>query len=89
MLSQVVWLRYRLDAASHVRRIETPLLVLHSPVDEIVPYHLGRRVYDAASEPKRFVELRGGHNDGFLRSEPDYSAALKAFVATLPSTSRS
>jgi fermentation-respiration switch protein FrsA (DUF1100 family) len=84
LLSRIVWLRFDLDAASHVQGIATPLLLLHSAQDEIVPYALGRRVFDAAPEPKHFVELSGGHNDGFLRSEPGYSAALKAFLATLP-----
>ncbi|MCU0835740.1 MAG: alpha/beta hydrolase [Chromatiaceae bacterium] len=83
VLSRVVILRYRLDAADALTRATSPVLVLHSPDDEVIPYPLGQRLYDAAPEPKRFVELRGGHNDGFLRSQPEYERTLGAFLATL------
>jgi hypothetical protein len=60
------------------------VLVLHSPDDEIVPYALGQRLFAAAPGPKRFVDLQGGHNDGFLRSQPDYERTLGAFLGGLP-----
>ena len=84
LLSRVVWLRYELDAAAYIRRVRAPILILHSPDDEIIPYDLGRRLFAAAPEPKRFVDLAGGHNGGFLRAEPGYSAALGDFLADLP-----
>jgi len=84
VLSRLVLLRYRLDAAAAVQQVRSPVLVLHSPDDEIIPYRLGRRLYEAANEPKRFVTLRGGHNDGFLRSQPEYERALGELLATLP-----
>ena len=83
LLSRVAVLRLRLDAASALRKARCPILVLHSPDDEIVPYDLGRRLFAAAPEPKRFVDLRGGHNDGFLRSQPGYERALGEFLADL------
>lgn len=83
LLSRTVLLRYRLDAAAAIARARAPVLVLHSPHDEIIPIDLGRRLYDAAPGPKRFVALSGGHNDGFLRSQPEYGRALGEFLATL------
>jgi fermentation-respiration switch protein FrsA (DUF1100 family) len=80
LLSRAVWLRYELDAAAYVRQVRAPILVMHSRDDEIIPYALGRKLFAAASEPKHFVDLSGGHNDGFLLSEPHYSAALAAFL---------
>jgi len=32
-------------------------------------------------EPKVFMEMRGGHNDGFIVSQPGYERALGAFVS--------
>lgn len=84
VVSRLVPLRYRFDAVAAVRRVRVPVLVLHSREDSDVPYRLGRRVFEAANEPKRFVDLRGDHNSGFLASEPDYSTSLAAFLATLP-----
>jgi fermentation-respiration switch protein FrsA (DUF1100 family) len=84
LLSHLVLLRFDLDAAEAVRHAVCPVLVLHSPDDEIIPYRLGRKVFSAASEPKRFFDLRGGHNDGFLLSQPSYEHALAEFLAALP-----
>lgn len=74
-------LRFDYDTRAAVREIRSPLLLAHSPADEIVPFRHGRALFEAAREPKRFLEMRGGHNDGFLRSEPEYSAAIDAFLA--------
>jgi fermentation-respiration switch protein FrsA (DUF1100 family) len=81
LLSRLLWLRYDLDAASSVRQVGAPILFMHSPDDEIIPYALGRKLFAAAREPKHFIDLSGGHNDGFLLSEPSYSAGLEAFLA--------
>jgi hypothetical protein len=75
--------RYRFDAESAVRRLRCPVLVLHSPHDDVIPYALGRKLYEAAPNPKRFAELRGGHNDGFLLSQPEYERVLAEFLAGL------
>jgi fermentation-respiration switch protein FrsA (DUF1100 family) len=54
-------MRNPFESISKVRKISAPLLFLHSPDDEIIPIEEGRRLYDAAREPKTFVEVRGGH----------------------------
>jgi uncharacterized protein len=56
----------RFDAVANVKRLAVPLLVAHGDRDEIVPLDLGRRLFGAAPEPKRFVRVRGAHhNDVF------------------------
>jgi fermentation-respiration switch protein FrsA (DUF1100 family) len=44
-----------------------PLLVVHGDRDSVIPYRLGRRLYDAASGPKRFVTLRGSDHNTLVR----------------------
>lgn len=80
VLSRVTVVRYEFDAAAYVRRVGAPVLVLHSREDEIMPFELGRRLFEAANEPKEFVELRGDHNAGFLLSQPGYGRALQRFL---------
>lgn len=63
-----------------LRRSRTPVLVAHSPEDEVVPYSHGVALFDAAAEPKRFVELKGGHNEAFYLSRDLYLGELKRFV---------
>jgi hypothetical protein len=83
LLSRLVVVRYDFDSAVRLAQVHCPVLVLHSPADEIMPYRLGEKLYQSAHEPKRFVALRGDHNSGFLLSQPQYEQALGEFIASL------
>ncbi len=72
--------RIHYDTQSYVERISVPTLIVHSADDEIVPFSHGRKLFSVASEPKAFVELQGGHNDGFLVSRAHYTEALGEFL---------
>lgn len=80
ILSWLIVRRYEFDTVARVRTVTAPVLVLHSRDDEIIPFDLGRRVYEAAPGPKAFHALRGDHNGGFLLSQPGYERALAAFL---------
>jgi len=80
VISKLVYLRYDFDTESTISHVNTPLLVLHSPEDEVVPYFLGVKVYDAANKPRYFYDLHGSHNDGFVQSQPGYSQAIASFL---------
>ena len=85
-VSLLIPVRYGFDSASRLQAVHCPVLVLHSPQDEVIPFALGEKVYQGARPPREFVRLRGGHNDGFVLSQPDYERALRAFLARyLPS----
>lgn len=81
LLARITVLRYEFAAADYLAGASAPVLVLHSRDDEIMPFELGERLYEAASEPKAFVEMRGDHNTGFLLSQPGYAQALQQFLA--------
>jgi len=75
------WLtRFDYATREYVRTVQSPVLVLHSREDEIIPFDQGKAVYRAAPEPKRFVTLHGGHNTGFLETGEAYTAALDDFL---------
>lgn len=75
------WLsRFRYNAREAVGRAPAPVLVIHSPEDEIVPYRHGRALYDAARNPKAFLEIHGGHNEGFLESGERYREGIARFL---------
>lgn len=76
--------RFRYDSREALRQVSCPVLIVHSPDDEIIPYEHGRRLYEAAGEPKSFLAIRGGHNEGFLESGAMYVNGLDAFIASLP-----
>jgi fermentation-respiration switch protein FrsA (DUF1100 family) len=83
----VRWLmRNRLDSLSKIADYHGPLLICHGDVDEIIPYELGRQLYEAANEPKRFVTLKGvGHNDPL---PPEWDAAVDEFLGSEANASR-
>jgi fermentation-respiration switch protein FrsA (DUF1100 family) len=54
-------MRNPFEAIARIDRVGAPILFLHSSNDEAVPIAEGRRLFDAARGPKRFVELTGGH----------------------------
>lgn len=68
------------DNLANLKRIRAPVFIAHSRDDEIVPYAHGRKLYEAASEPKAFLEMRGGHNDGFIFMRPEWVAEVGAFL---------
>jgi len=77
----VRWLsRIHYNNLANLERIKVPVLIAHSPGDEIIPYVHGRRLYAAAKEPKTFLELRGGHNQGFVFARQEWVNALAAFL---------
>lgn len=74
-------MRTRFDSLGKIAAYQGPLLQSHGDADTIVPYRLGRRLFDAAGEPKRFVTLPGlDHNDP---QPPEYYRALVKFLDEL------
>jgi fermentation-respiration switch protein FrsA (DUF1100 family) len=57
--------RFDYNTLEAVKRVNCPLLVIHSPDDEIIPFKFGQQIFAVANEPKIFSELRGTHNEGF------------------------
>ena len=73
-------MRNPFESILRVRRISAPLLFLHSPEDDIVPIAEGRRLFDAAPMPKRFVEVRGGHVDANAVDKARFFGAIRGFL---------
>jgi uncharacterized protein len=79
-----LWLlRHKFKNKDKVADFNAPLLILHSRKDEIIPYEHGQGLFDRAKEPKTFVEIKGGHNDGFEFSEKTYRRAWETFLTPI------
>jgi hypothetical protein len=75
-------IRTRLDSAARIGAVTCPKLFVHGTADEVVPYELGRRLFAAAGEPKRWLDVPGAHhNDVYLAGGEPYLAALREFVS--------
>jgi fermentation-respiration switch protein FrsA (DUF1100 family) len=74
---------YRFPTAEFMKNVRAPALVLHGDSDGVIPFELGREVYDALPGPKQFLVIRGGdHNDGFP-ADAAYWPAVERFIAGL------
>jgi pimeloyl-ACP methyl ester carboxylesterase len=54
--------RIKYDTLGRIGQVGCPVLILHSPQDDVISYRHGKRLFEAAKDPKRFHELAGGHN---------------------------
>ena len=78
----VRWLaRFSYNTHSHLQNADCPVLIVHSPADDVIPYVFGEKLYATAREPKRFLKIRGGHNDGFFVSGQEYIDGLDTFLS--------
>ena len=47
-----------------IKKINTPLLVIHGNIDKIIPQWHGIMLFKNANEPKKFINIKGaGHNN--------------------------
>ena len=83
LLSYIIYVRFDFDTASVLKGVDYPVMVIHSPEDNIIPYDLGQKVYKSANQPKQFVSIQGDHNSGFLQSGDQYKSAIREFIAEM------
>jgi len=75
--------RLQYPVVDYASRLNCPVLVVHSRHDEIIPFTMGQAIYAAVKQHKKFLELRGDHNNGFLISQGEYVAGLKDFTQAI------
>lgn len=73
-------MRNPFESILRVGRIRAPMLFLHSPEDDVIPLSEGRRLFEAAPEPKSFVELKGGHTRPAEDDGDAYFGAVQRFL---------
>ena len=71
----------RFEAVRKVSKIGSPLLVVHGDEDRMIQPDLGRKLFEAAIEPKMFVLVQGGsHHNTNQVGQPQYRRALKQLM---------
>jgi fermentation-respiration switch protein FrsA (DUF1100 family) len=73
--------RFEYATRDYVAQVRCPVLVVHSPDDEIIPFRHGEAIFAVARVPKEMLRLRGGHNDGFFVSGERYVHGMDAFLS--------
>ena len=75
--------RIRYNSLARIRELRMPKVFVHSLEDDLVPYGMGKRLYNHAPRPKVWVRVNGDHNSLYLVPGSRYEEAFVAFVASL------
>ena len=75
--------RFSYRTIDYIKNVDCPVMLIYSRNDDIVPFEFGPELYEAANEPKEFVEILGSHNDGFLVSGEIYKKAWTKWLKFL------
>lgn len=77
-------IRTKMDSLSKVPLLPCPKLFIHSPADDVVPFRLGKRLFESASEPKQFYEVPSArHNETDTVGGAQYLETISRFVAAI------
>jgi len=75
--------KQRFNSVETIRKVRSPVLVVHGKKDDLIPIEMGKRLYEAAPEPKAFYVIEtGSHDDGFIEGGQAYRDRLRSFVLT-------
>ena len=81
-------MKNRYDSLARIRDYRGPVFQSHGTADVVVPFQLGRQLFDAAPTPtKKFLEFRGlNHNEA---EPPAFYRELAEFLNHLPASAPS
>ena len=75
--------RDRYDSRDTLEGLQLPVLFGHSPDDDVVPFALGRALYESYGGPKTFLPMRGDHNRGYAAMGAAYTEPLDRFFKSV------
>lgn len=75
--------RYHFRNADKLAEVRSPVLVIHSPDDEIIGFSNGERLFEKASSPKSFLKISGTHNGGHMENFDKIANAASGFLNTV------
>ncbi len=75
----------RYESDQKIADIECPVLVMHGTEDRVIPLEFGRKLFEKAGEPKRWLEIEGaGHNNLEARAGTRYWRAITELIDGAP-----
>jgi fermentation-respiration switch protein FrsA (DUF1100 family) len=74
-------LKDKYESINKIKNIKSPILVMHGKVDRIVPFYMGKKIYELANEPKYsyFTE----YDNHMMKYDENLLKALKKFISSL------
>jgi len=74
-------LRAQFNSIDKISGIRIPLLQMHGNKDRIIAFELGKKLFEAANEPKEFYTIEGAdHNNTYIIGGQAYLERVRSFV---------
>ena len=74
-------LKDKFDNKSKIKNISIPVLIMHGEVDQIVPFFMGKKMYEIANEPKYSYFTK--HDNHMMEYDKNLIKALNSFIKSL------
>ena len=78
----VKWLlKDKYESSNKIKNIKTPILIMHGKVDNIVPFKMGKKMYELANQPKYFYFSE--YDNHMMNFDKNLLIALENFILSL------
>ena len=74
-------LKDKYESDKKIKNIKSPILIMHGEVDKIVPFWMGKKMYELANEPKYYYFSK--YDDHMMEYNDELLSALKKFINSL------
>ena len=74
-------LKDKFESNKKINKISIPILIMHGKVDKIVPYTMGKKMYELANQPKFFYSQEYG--DHMVEYDEKLLFTLRQFIKSL------
>jgi uncharacterized protein len=74
-------LKDKFENYKKIKNISSPILVMHGEADQIVPFYMGKKIYESANKPKYSYFTK--HDDHMMEYDESLVLALKSFFRNL------
>ena len=74
-------LKDKYESEKKIKNIKSPILIMHGKVDNIVPFHMGKKMYELANNPK--YSYFSEYDDHMMEYNEKLLNVLKKFIYSL------
>ena len=74
-------LKDKFENKKNIKNINSPILVMHGEADQIVPFSMGKKIYEIANEPKYSYFTK--YDNHMMEYDENLLKALKSFLDSL------
>ncbi len=74
-------LKDKYESEKKIKNIKSPILIMHGKVDNIVPFYMGKKMYELANNPK--YSYFSEYDDHMMEYNEKLLNVLKKFIYSL------